>query len=69
MNQPQLAVRDDPVASACEQMLAPAGLDMRALQRAMDALMARDLDYADLYFQHTRYETWSVEDGIVREGW
>ncbi len=68
MNQPQLAVRDDPVASACEQMLAPAGLDMRALQRAMDALMARDLDYADLYFQHTRYETWSVEDGIVREG-
>jgi TldD protein len=30
--------------------------------------MSRQLDYADLYFQLTRYETWTVEDGIVKEG-
>ena len=30
--------------------------------------MSRDLDYADLYFQMSRFETWTVEDGIVKEG-
>jgi TldD protein len=30
--------------------------------------MSRRLDYADLYFQCTRYESWSVEDGVVRDG-
>jgi TldD protein len=30
--------------------------------------MSRQLDYADLYFQLTRFETWTVEDGIVKEG-
>jgi TldD protein len=34
----------------------------------MAAAMSRELDYADLYFQLTRYETWTVEDGIVKEG-
>ena len=68
MIQAQLAVPRDAVASAEQQILAPAGLDLRMLQRALDALMARKLDYGDLYFQLTRYETWSVEDGIVKEG-
>jgi len=49
-------------------MLAPAGLDIAALERAMDALMMRKLDYGDLYCQSTRYETWTVEDGIVKDG-
>jgi TldD protein len=30
--------------------------------------MTRRLDYADVYLQLTRYETWTVEDGIVKEG-
>ena len=38
------------------------------LEQAMGRLMSRHLDYADLYCQSTRYETWTVEDGIVREG-
>jgi TldD protein len=68
MTQPQVAIRFDAVATAEEQMLLPAGVDARLLQRALDALMTRDLDYGDLYFQLTRYETWTVEDGIVKEG-
>jgi len=31
-------------------------------------MMRGSVDYADLYFQVTRQESWSVEDGIVREG-
>ena len=68
MTQAQLATPDDALGSAERMMLLPAGLDMRVLHRALDALMARNLDYGDLYFQSTRYETWTVEDGIVKEG-
>ncbi|NNC66328.1 MAG: metalloprotease TldD [Gammaproteobacteria bacterium] len=50
------------------QMLAPAGFSLATLDGALGQLMARGLDYADLYFQCTRYESWTVEDGIVKEG-
>ncbi len=30
--------------------------------------MSRGVDYADLYFQLSRDESWSLEDGIVKEG-
>ena len=30
--------------------------------------MKGGIDYADLYFQVSRQESWSLEDGIVREG-
>jgi TldD protein len=58
----------DAVTVAREQMLGRAGLDLSALDRALSVAMARQLDYVDLYFQLTRYETWTVEDGIVKEG-
>ena len=58
----------DALAVAREQLLGHAGLEMSALDRALSAAMARQLDYADLYLQLTRYETWTVEDGIVKEG-
>jgi TldD protein len=63
-----LTTAEDPLALVRQQVLEPAGLDFAALDRAMSGLLARRLDYGDLYFQSTRYETWSVEDGIVKEG-
>ena len=30
--------------------------------------MTRGVDRSDLYFQHSRYESWLLEDGIVKEG-
>ena len=27
-----------------------------------------DVDFADLYFQHARFEGWSLEEGIVKSG-
>jgi TldD protein len=59
---------DTTLEKAQELMLVPTGVGLRDLEQAMGRLMSRQLDYADLYCQSTRYETWSVEDGIVREG-
>jgi len=49
-------------------LLAPYGLDERALERAFGTLMRHRLDYADLYFQYRRAEGWSLEEGIVKSG-
>ena len=70
MIEPKLsaAPQFDALAVAREQLLAHAGLEMSALDRALSEAMSRQLDYADLYFQLTRFETWTVEDGIVKEG-
>jgi TldD protein len=68
MSQVRSVISRDSVAAAEEQMLLPAGLDLPVLRRALDTLMSTAIDYGDLYFQSTRYETWSVEDGIVKEG-
>jgi TldD protein len=38
------------------------------LQRALGEIMARGVDDADLYFQTTRSEGWSLEEGIVKTG-
>jgi TldD protein len=58
----------DPLAVAHEQLLGHVGLETSALDRALSAAMSRQLDYVDLYLQLTRYETWTAEDGIVKEG-
>lgn len=50
------------------QLLEPAGLSFKYLDRALSALMSRRLDYGDLYFQCTQYETWTLEDSIVKDG-
>ncbi|HUK04805.1 MAG TPA: metalloprotease TldD [Burkholderiales bacterium] len=53
-------------ADAC--LLAPFDLERRKLEAVYGALAGRRLDYADLYFQHTRSEGWSLEEGIVKSG-
>ena len=50
------------------RLLAPAGLDAGALERAFGTLLGPGIDFGDLYFQHTRRESWSMEDGIVKDG-
>jgi len=49
-------------------MLEPAGLDENHLANALGSLYRRDVDAADLYFQVSRSESWTVEDGILKEG-
>src|SRR5579872_1724193 len=58
-----------PMFDVAEKMiLAPSGLDEGRLSGVLDAVMSRGVDYADLYFQLSREESWSLEDGIVKEG-
>lgn len=51
-----------------QHLLAPTGLDVQALEAVLGGLLAPRIDYADLYLQYSRSETWVLEDGIVREG-
>ena len=53
---------------ARDTLLAPAGLDDAALSRLMGQLMDGRLDYGDLYFQYSRHESWSLEEGRVKSG-
>jgi len=53
---------------AHELILAPAGLDENHIARALGLVRASSVDAADVYFQFSRDESWSLEDGIVKEG-
>jgi len=50
------------------RLLAPAGLDVSALEGLLGGLMKPGIDAADLYFQHAVSESWIFEDGIVKSG-
>jgi TldD protein len=57
-----------PIASVMAEVLAPAGLEERHLSSTLGSILRGGVDYADLYFQVSRQESWTLEDGIVREG-
>ncbi len=50
------------------RLLDPAGLGEAALNTTLSSVMQGGVDYADLYFQVSRQESWTLEDGIIREG-
>jgi TldD protein len=56
------------LATAQRLLLTPYGLDEAKLQNALREIHQHRIDYADLYFQYTRSESWSLEEGIVKTG-
>jgi TldD protein len=56
------------LATAKSLLLTPFGLDEGHLSRALAEIKAHKVDEADLYFQYTRSEGWSIEEGIVKTG-
>jgi TldD protein len=56
------------LAIAQRLLLEPFGLDESHLSRALREIRAHRVDDADLYFQYTRSEGWSLEEGIVKTG-
>ena len=56
------------LAIAQRVLLEPFGLDEAALARALATIGEHRIDDADLYFQSTRHEGWSLEEGIVKSG-
>ncbi len=59
---------DNSVDVAISQMLEPAGIDEQNLNSTLGSMMRGGVDFADLYFQVSRNESWTLEDGIVRDG-
>ena len=53
---------------AKKTLLTPYGLDVADLTKVIGRIMAHDVNYADLYFQYSRSEAWSLEEGIVKSG-
>ena len=49
-------------------LLEPFGLNEATLARALATIGEHRIDDADLYFQSTRHEGWSLEEGIVKSG-
>jgi TldD protein len=49
-------------------LLEPFDLDESSLSTALGEVFRHRVDYADLYFQYTRNEGWSLDEGIVKSG-
>ncbi len=58
----------DALATARSLLLEPWGLTETDISTALSEILTRRIDYADLYFQYTRSEGWSLEEGIVKTG-
>ncbi len=56
------------LAIAQALMLEPFGLTEATLSAALATIGEHRVDDADLYFQTTRHEGWSLEEGIVKSG-
>jgi TldD protein len=56
------------LATAQRLLLEPFGLTESDLTQALSEIKAHHVDDADLYFQYTRSEGWSLEEGIVKTG-
>jgi TldD protein len=53
---------------ARDVLLTPFGLDESKLLNVLGEMFTYRVDYADLYFQFTKSEGWSLEEGIVKTG-
>ncbi|WP_026971506.1 metalloprotease TldD [Aliagarivorans marinus] len=51
-----------------QSLLAPGDIGEAELAKALGEVAKHHVDYADLFFQHSRHESWVLEDGIVKEG-
>ncbi len=58
----------DQIQTAMQVLLEPTGLGDHALTRTINQVMGPKIDYADLYFQHSRHESWSLDEGTVKSG-
>ena len=56
------------LAIAGSLLLEPFGLTDASLTKALQTIATHRIDDADLYFQYTRSEGWSLEEGIVKSG-
>ena len=56
------------LAQAESLLLTPFSLNEGDLTRTFGQILTHQIDYADLYFQYSRSEAWSLDEGIVKSG-
>jgi TldD protein len=56
------------LSTAQATLLAPFDLRAPAIDSVLGGILTHRVDYADLYFQYSRSEGWSLEEGIVKSG-
>jgi TldD protein len=59
---------DNLYRTAEQTLLAPYDLTPGRLAAVFGDIFGHHVDYADLYFQYSRSEAWSLEEGIVKSG-
>ena len=56
-------------STAEQALLAPTGLDQYYLDQVIGRLTnIKDSDFADMYFQYSKHESWSLDEGKVKSG-
>lgn len=58
----------DLVKTVSQTLLDNAGISDSAVLSAAKAMMKGPIDYADLYFQNCYFESWGLEDSVVKSG-
>ncbi len=56
------------LSTAQNTLLAPFDLRAPAIDSVLGTILQHKVDFADLYFQYSRSEGWSLEEGIVKSG-
>jgi TldD protein len=64
-----MSIPSDNLFNTAQQiLLLPNYIETRQIEQVFNSMLAHQLDYADLYFQYSRAESWSLEEGIVKSG-
>ncbi len=53
---------------ARQTLLDPVGLSDQEIDQVISRMMLPKIDYADLYFQYSRHESWSLEESVIKSG-
>jgi TldD protein len=56
------------IDNASQTLLAPRGIEISDLESVLGTLASSFVDLADLYFEYSKHESWSLEDSIVKNG-
>jgi TldD protein len=58
----------DVLQLAQASLWAPTGVVEQDINRTLGKIMSPGIDYADLYFQYSRHESWALDEGTVKSG-
>ena len=56
------------VEQVTQSLIEPAQLSLQQIEQVLGSMFSHTLDYADIYIQGCRNESWVLEDGIIKDG-